>query len=296
MHGQFNWQKTVLVLPAILFFIIFALGPMLAAVYYGFLDWNGLTKPKFVGFQNWIRMFGDSVAIKSFFLTLKMMVVTWVIQTPLSLLLGVFLAGRQRYRAVFGIFYFFPLLFSAAAIGLIWLYILNPQFGLTNSLFSSFGLDFLAQDWLGNKHFAFYTVAVVIAWQFVPFHTLLYQAGTRGIPDTIFEAAELDGARGLKKFFYIILPQLKHTITTSTVLMLTGALTYFDLIYVITGGGPGNETMILPMYMYKTAFSSREIGYGSVLATVLAIIGIILSIIMLKFTGFNQMESQKEGA
>lgn len=296
LDRRLNVQKTILLIPAVLFFLIFALGPMILAVYYSLLKWNGVASPHFIGFGNWKRVFTDAAAGNSLFLTFKMMVVTWVIQTPLSLLIGVFLAGKQRYRSVFGVFYFFPLLFSAAAIGLIWSYILNPNFGLVNTLLTHLGLGALATDWLGNQHLVFYTVAVVIAWQFVPFHSLLYQAGTQQIPESLFEAAEIDGASGLAKFFYITLPQLKYTITTSTILMLTGSLTYFDLIYVMTEGGPGGATMILPMQMYRTAFNNHEIGYGSVLATILAVIGIILSLIMLRATGFSEMESQKEGA
>src|SRR5699024_2726935 len=240
MLKKVSWQKTVLALPAILFFLLFALGPMVVAIYFGFLEWDGLSKAKFIGFDNWVRMFNDSVAIKSIVLTIEMMIITWIIQTPISMFLGIFLAGRQRYRAIFGLFYFFPLLFSAAAIGLIWLFILDPQFGLANPIFSNLGIDFMVQNWLSNEKLAFITVAVVVSWQFIPFHTLLYQAGVQGIPDSIFDAAEVDGAKGITRFFYIILPQLKHTITTSTVLMLTGALTYFDLIYVMTNGGPAN--------------------------------------------------------
>ncbi|UOF88703.1 sugar ABC transporter permease [Fodinisporobacter ferrooxydans] len=295
MKEQLNWQRIVMITPAIAFFIIFALGPMVMAGYFSFLDWNGVAVPKFTGFSNWINVFTDKFAGMSMLLTLKMMILTWVIQTPISLLLGVFLAGKQRYRSILGVFYFFPLLFSSAAIGITWSYILNPNFGLVNSLFHALGLSSLAKDWIGNPQLALYTIAVVIAWQFIPFHTLLYQAGTRQIPDAIYEAAEIDGATGIKKFFHITLPQLKYTITTSSLLMLTGSLTYFDLVYVMTGGGPGNATMILPMYMYKTAFMDQRMGYGSVLAIILAVIGILLSLVMLKITGFNKMESQMEG-
>lgn len=296
MEERLNWQKSVLMVPAIFFFVVFALGPMLMAVYYSLQDWNGISTPRFIGLANWGKLFSDPTFGISMLLTLKMMLLTWLIQTPLSLLIGVFLAGQQRYRSFLGVFYFFPLLFSSAAIGLVWSYILNPNFGLADAVFKTLHMNFLVQDWLGSSKLALYTLAVVIAWQFIPFHSLLYQAGTRQIPDTIYEAAEIDGATGIRKFFHITLPQLKYTITTSSLLMLTGSLTYFDLIYVMTNGGPGYATTILPMYMYRTAFVGQVMGYGSVLAVILAVVGITLSLVMLKATGFSKMESQMEGA
>ncbi|AEJ40107.1 hypothetical protein TPY_1927 [Sulfobacillus acidophilus TPY] len=288
--------RVLFMLPSLFFFLVFALGPMLMAGYMSFLNWDGITTPKFIGWGNWIQLFHDPVAAESLGLTLKMMVVTWLIQTPVSMAVGVFLAGRERWRAILGVFYFFPLLFSSAAIGLTWEYLLNPNFGLVDSLFQKLGLTMFVKDWLGEPHLAFYTLAVVIAWQFIPFHTLLYQAGTLQIPESLFDAAKIDGATSYHVFRHVILPQLRYTITTSSLLMLTGALTYFDLIYVMTNGGPGYSTTILPMYMYKSAFVDLEVGYGSVLAVVLAALGIVLSLIMLRTTGFSRMESQMEGA
>jgi raffinose/stachyose/melibiose transport system permease protein len=281
--------------PATLFFLIFALFPMGLAAYFSLLHWNGISNPRFVYFQNWVNLVHDPLAGQAIVLTIKMMVVTWIIQTPISMAIGVFLAGKEKVRGLMGVFYFFPLLFSSAAIGLTWEYILNPNFGVVNAVLQSLGLTSFAKDWLGQPQLAFYTIAAVIAWQFIPFHSLLYQAGTLQIPQPIYDAAKIDGATGINLFFKVTLPQLKYTITTSSLLMLTGALTYFDLIYVMTGGGPGYATSVLPMYMYKEAFVSQRIGYGSVLAVLLAVGGIVLSIMVLKFTGFVKMESQMEG-
>lgn len=268
---------------------------MLLALYFTFLHWNGYGAIHFAGWANWAELATDPVARQSILLTLAMMGITWIFQTPISMALGIFLAGRERWRAVLGVFYFFPLLFSAAAIGLTWEYLLNPNFGLIDAVFTAIGLPGLAKDWLGEPVLAFFTIAGVIAWEFIPFHTLLYQAGTIGIPDAIYDAAKIDGASGVRLFWYVTLPQLKNTLTTSSLLMLTGALTYFDLIYVMTDGGPGYATTILPMYMYKTAIVGQQIGYGSVMAVLLALMGIGLSIGLLRLTGFIRMESQLEG-
>ncbi len=225
----------------------------------------------------------------------EIMFLTWIVQTPLSLLLGVFMAGMQRYRSVLSVFYFIPLLFSAVAIGLTWVSILDPNFGLLDTLLKTIGLSALAKGWLGDPRLALYVVLAIICWEFIPFHALLYLGGARQIPKELYEAANIDGAGRIQKFFSITLPQLKYTVITSTTLMLTGSLTYFDLFWVTTQGGPGYATRVLPLQMYITAFPNEAVGYGSMLAVVLAFFGIVLSLILLRFTGFTRMSSQLEG-
>src|SRR5699024_5506750 len=179
----------------------------------------------------------------------------------------------QRYREVFSVLYFLPLLFSAAAVGIAFKALLDPNFGISRA----FGLDLLRQDWLGSPNFAFYTVIMVISWSFVPFHSLLYQAGVR-------------------QFFNVTLPQLKYTIVTSSTLMLVGSLTYFDLVFILTMGGPGNATRILPLDMYLTGFRSYQMGPASVIAVILVAVGLTLSLILNRASGSDRMESQMEGA
>ena len=193
------------------------------------------------------------------------------------------------------VFYFLPLLFSAVAIGLIWSSSMLSSDGALNTLLRSIGASSLAKNWLGDPRLALYAIVVVIAWQFIPLHTLLYQAGARQIPQVLYEAARIDGANGVQRFFHITLPQLRYTVVTSTILILTGSLTYFDVIFVMTGGGPGYATRILPLQMYITAFQDAQIGYGSAIAVILAVAGLILSLILLRITGFGRMESQAEG-
>lgn len=295
MTQRLNWTVSLMMAPAIAFFLVFALGPLIAAVYISFLNWDGISTPSWAGLGNWRRAFSDPVTLRSIFLTVQVMVLSWIIQTPISLLLGVFLAGYQRYRAILSIFYFLPLLFSAVAIGLIWSSSILSSNGALNTLLRSIGASSLAKNWLGDPSIALYAVVVVIAWQFIPFHTLLYQAGARQIPQVLYEAARIDGASTVQRFFYVTLPQLRYTVVTSTILILTGSLTYFDVIFVMTGGGPGFATRILPLQMYITAFQNTQMGYGSAIAVILAVAGVALSLFLLRVTGFGRMESQAEG-
>ena len=290
-----KWIAVLWSVPALVFYALFALFPMFIALYLSFTQWNGLSPETWVGLQNWRALLSDTVTGHALLLTFELMALCWIIQTPISLLLGIFMAGRQRYRSILGVFYFIPLLFSAVAIGLTWLSILDPNFGLLNTLLNAIGLSGLTRGWLGDPSLAFYVIVGLISWQCIPFHALLYMGGARQIPRELYEAASIDGAGRVQQFFMITLPQLKYTLVTSTTLILTGSLTYFDLIWVTTGGGPGFATRVLPLQMYITAFQDESVGYGSVLAVLLAVIGILLSLALLRFTGFSRMSSQREG-
>ncbi|WRZ54458.1 sugar ABC transporter permease [Streptomyces sp. NBC_01314] len=278
-------------LPALLLFAVFALIPMGIVVYLSFTRWDGLGAPAWAGTDNWHTALTSDVTRHALWLTLKFMLVSWLVQTPISLLLGVFVAGKQRYRALLAVFYFVPLLISTAAIAIIFKNLLDPNFGLGASL----DLPLLDQNWLGDPELAFYAVVFVIAWQFVPFHTLLYQAGTRQIPTSLYEAAAIDGAGRLAQFWHITLPQLRYTVVTSSTLMLVGSLTYFDLVFVLTGGGPGYATRLLPLDMYITGFQSNEMGLASAISVILVAAGLLLSLIVVRFSGFSQMRSQQAG-
>ncbi|MHC5559363.1 carbohydrate ABC transporter permease [Kocuria sp. U4B] len=281
-----------LLAPALVFFGLFSLGPLLGVFVLSFMQWDGLGTPAWTGLDNWAAVFDDPVSRDAMWLTLKMTLLSYAVQFPLSLLLGVFMAGRQRYREFLSVLYFLPMLFSAAAIGIAFKALLDPNFGLSKA----FDAAFLRQDWLGSPDLAFYVAVFVISWSFIPFHSLLYQAGVRQIPQTMYEAATLDGAGTVRQFFSITLPQLKYTVVTSSTLMLVGSLTYFDLVFSLTGGGPGTATRILPLDMYLTGFRSNQMGEASALAVILVVVGLALSLGLQKLSGADRMESQAEGA
>jgi len=138
-------------------------------------------------------------------------------------------------------------------------------------------------------------VVFVIAWQFIPFHTLLYQGGVRQIPEQLYEAAQIDGAGRLRQFFSITLPQLKYTIITSSTLMLVGSLVYFDLIWVLTQGGPGNATRILALDMYIRGFQANQMGAASVIGVFLVVLGLVLTLVIQRLGGRDLRASQMEG-
>nr|WP_119698324.1 sugar ABC transporter permease [Microbacterium halotolerans] len=286
-----NGPSTWMLAPALVFFGAFAIVPLLGVAVLSLTEWDGLGAPSFTGFANWAHVFSDPVTLNAMWLTFAMTALTYLLQAPVSILLGVFMAGNERYRAVFSVLYFLPLLFSAAAIGIAFKALLDPNFGLSKA----FDAAWLTQDWLGDPNLAFYVVIFVITWSFVPFHSLLYQAGVRQIPMSMYEAAKLDGAGRIQTFFSVTLPQIKYTVVTSSTLMIVGSLTYFDLVFVLTAGGPGNATRILPLDMYLTGFRSYQMGPASAIALILVVVGLVISLALNKFSGADKMESQTEG-
>jgi raffinose/stachyose/melibiose transport system permease protein len=282
--------------PAVVLFGIFILVPLLGAVVLSFFRWNGLGSPHWAGGANWAQFAHDPIAGQSLAVTAKVVALSWVVQTPISLALGMFTAGRARYRSVYATLYVLPLLLSTAGIALMWEALLDPNFGGVTALSRSLHLGFLRQNWLGDAHLTLFVIVAIISWQFIPFHTLLYQMGRRQIPAVLYEAATLDGATGRQLFWRVTLPQLRYTIATSSTLMVVGALTYFDIIYIMTNGGPGYTTRVLSLDMYQAAFLQNEFGYASVLAVVLGVIGVGIALALVRFTGFGSMRSQQEGA
>jgi raffinose/stachyose/melibiose transport system permease protein len=292
MVKRIDTQTVVMAALPLGFYALFVIAPLVVAVALSFQTWNGLAPAHWAGLDQWRHLFRDPVVWGALGTTLRLMVYSWLIQTPASLALGVFLAGRERYRDVLAILFFLPLMFSAVAIGLTWIYILDPSFGVFTALAREMHLS--APNWLGQR-WVLLTLAVVIGWEFIPFHTLLYQAAAQQIPLELYEAAELDGAGLVGRFRMITLPQLRYTFVTSTLLILVGSLTYFDLILVMTQGGPGYRSTVLSIYMYNEAFQKLHMGYGSAIAVLLAVLGVLLSLVLLRVSGFTRMRSQLEG-
>ncbi len=280
-----------MVLPALAMFFLFGVVPLVGVLVLSFAQWDGLGAIHTAGLSNWSSVLRDPALPHTVLVTFEIMILSWAVQTPFSLLLGTFLAGRQRYRAFLAVLYFIPLLLSSAAIAITYKALLDPNFGLGPGLH----LSFLTQDWLGKSGLALGVVIFVVSWQFIPFHSLIYQGGVRQIPTTMYEAASIDGAGRIRQFFSITLPQLKYTIITSSTLMVVGSLTFFDLIFVLTAGGPGDATRVLALDMYKRGFQANLMGPASVIAVLLVLLGLALALLLRRLGG-STTASQQEGA
>ncbi|SMF84765.1 carbohydrate ABC transporter permease [Streptomyces sp. Amel2xC10] len=282
----FGWA-----LPAAFFFTLFAIVPLIMVAVLSFMSWNGLGSPRFVGTENWSRLLDDPVMLKSIWITLLLTVLGIVVQTPLSILLGVWAAGHQRNRAVLSAIYFVPLLLSATAVSVLWRALLDPNFGIPAEATWLFGDGNL----FGEQTTAIGVLAFVSTWQFTPFHTLIYQGAARAVPEVLYQAAEIDGAGRYRQFFHITLPQLRNSMITSMILMTVGGLTTFETVLILTQGGPGTDTTISAYYMYEKAFRSFDFGVGSAIALTLVVAATVISLVVVRVSGYDKMRSSMEG-
>ncbi|MDG4822996.1 sugar ABC transporter permease [Asanoa sp. WMMD1127] len=285
--GSITW----LALPAFLMFVAFAIIPLVGVLVLSFTQWDGIGDIHPAGFDSWRSVLGDPQLVHALWVTFLIMALSWAFQTPLSLLIGVYLAAQSRYREILAVIYFVPLLLSSAALAITYKALLDPNFGFGAGL----GVPLLQQDWLGRDNLALGVLVFVVSWQFIPFHSLIYQSAVRQIPKAMFEASEIDGAGRLRQFFSITLPQLKYTVITSSTLMVVGSLTFFDLIFVLTGGGPGDATRALALDMYKRGFQASLMGPASAIAVILVLVGLGLALLLRRLGGRDATESQMEG-
>jgi xylobiose transport system permease protein len=278
-------------IPGLVFFLVFAVAPMVGVLYLSLTSWDGLNAPQFTGLANWSRFIDDGQIWQSTLVTGVLLVGNIAVQAPVSILLGVWSAGHQRNRAVLSAIFFLPLLLSTAATAVMWRQLLDPNFGVPAKLGALFG----DSNVLGTQKGAIVCLIIVTSWQFVPFHSLLYQGAARAIPNTLYQAAEIDGAGRVRQFIHITLPQLRNTMVTSTTFMVIGGLTAFDIVLLLTNGGPGTDTSILPFSMYQTAFRTYDYGYASAIASFLLLLATGASLALMKISGYDKMTSTLEG-
>jgi raffinose/stachyose/melibiose transport system permease protein len=247
-----------------------------------------------VGLTNWLHLFDTPASQSALFRTLTAAGMSWGVQILLGAAIGIYVAGRHRYRGYLAVVFFVPMVLSSTAIGIVWANLMDPNFGALSPLLHNLGIR-SALNLLGSPRLALYAVTAVVCWQFIPFNTLLFMGGRRQIPEVLYEAARLDGASPLRCLRSITLPQLRYTFVTASVLILVGSLGYFDLFLVMTDGGPGDATQVLAMRMYDEGFSAAQFGAGSTIAVALAVLGLAIGVALVRLTGFGRMRSQREG-
>lgn len=265
-------------LPSLIALAVFIVWPIFDSFRLSLYEWNGVDPVKtWLGGANWSRLVQDGVFWRAVRNNFVIVILSILIQLPLGMALAVLLdSGGRRFR-IFKIVYFLPMLMSTVAIGILFKYLYDPYFGLINTTLEAVGLDALTQLWLSDPNIALYSVIAVICWQYVPFYMLLFLAALGGIPAELREAALIDGATENKYFWRIALPLMRGTIVTAATLSLIGSLKYFDLIWVMTGGGPVNSTELMATYMVKRTFQSFEMGYGATIASALFIIVMVVA-------------------
>ena len=267
--------------PVTILLIVFILYPIIDTFITSGYQWNGISSAKeFIGFENWKTLLTDKNFWIAFRNNLVIMVLSIVIQIHIGLALATFLDFGGKKLTIFKVIWFVPLLMSSVAIGFLFTYALATNGGIVSTISGWFGGGNI--DLLGNPKTALLTVIIVICWQFTPFYMVYFMAAFTNIPYDVFEAARIDGATRGQYFWRIALPLLVPSMKSAAILSMVGSLKYFDLIYVMTGGGPGTSTELMATYMYKQSFKNFNMGYGSAVAGGMFILISMVALITMK--------------
>ena len=261
-------------LPALILFCGVLIAPIAMSAYYSFFNWNGIGAKTFIGLANYKELFTSNAIgfMKALRNSLLLAALSVFLQLPLALGLALLLGKKIKGERVFLSVYFMPVLISTVVIGQLWLKIYNPDYGILNVLLRAVGLGKWAKIWLGDTKTALGAVFVPTLWQYVGYHMLLLYAGVKSVPVELREAAMLDGATDAQINRFVVLPYIKPIIRISVIFAITGSLKSFDLIYVLTNGGPLHSTEVPSTLMINMLFLRNRYGMGSTIAVLLIIL------------------------
>ena len=271
-------------LPGLIFFLVFTLFPVVQAIYYSFYNWTGLGPlTDFIALKNYVTVLKSASFIAAFLHVLEILGLSLIVQLPLSLLLALVIGKTLPGRTVFRTIFFLPYIISEVIAGYIWIFIYEPIGGLLNGALQALIPGFQAQAWLGDTRLVLLSIFVAMIWKYFGLHLVLYAAAIQNIPDEIAEAARIDGASLMQVMRHITIPLMGSTIRLSIFLSALGSLQYFDLVWIMSQGGPVHASETMATYLYKYGFQSYELGYGSAVGVVMIVICFVFSIVYQRF-------------
>ena len=281
-----DWLSgTLFLVPAIALFAIFVVYPIVYNVQASTLDWDGVNVGQFVGFDNYTRLFEDPIFVKTLKNSGWWILLTIVPQALIGFFLAMLLNEKLRGRAVYRAIFFIPAVLSPVVIGIVWQRILDPFNGVVAKFGRLTGLDFLVHSYLADPNTAIFAAIAVNIWTWTGFSMLFYLAGLQLIDSSVLQAAKIDGASTWRTVRSIIWPLLRSTHLSLLLLGVIGSLKTFELVYVLTEGGPNHASEMLPTYMFKQAFQLQSVGYASTISIVLLLIAVISSLSMVRAFG-----------
>jgi len=284
MNKVLSDKKAIMffVLPALILFMCIVIIPILVSFYYGMVDWNGFGEKEFIGIENYIELFVNNSDgfLKSVGNSFIIAFFSVFVQIPLALILALMLAKGMKGEGFFRTVYFIPVLLSSVVIGQLWRQIYHPSLGLMNTLLTNIGLENLTHTWLGEMDIAMAAVLIPTIWQWIGYHMLLLYAGAKAIPTQLREAAVIDGANEFQINTKIIIPLMKPVIRICVIMAVIGSMKAFDLIFILTKGGPVHATDVPSTLLIETIFSKFRYGYGSSMAIFIVLECLIMTVII----------------
>jgi len=261
------------------FYAIFVLWPLAQSSWYSLTKWNALSDPIFIGLDNFVRAMSDPNFIRAFQNTAIWLIVAVTVPTILGLLLAVLLDRPLRGSRVYKSAFYMPITLSLVVVGQVWIWIYQPNWGLLNSVLTALGLEEMTRAWLGDPQTALIAVIVAWCWQQTALALILYLAALTTVPKDLLEAAAIDGANGRQQFLRIIVPLLRPASVVVIALAVINTLKGFDIVFILTKGGPFHMSTNLAMFMYSETFLKYQFGYGAAVAVALFILAIIVIVI-----------------
>ncbi|OEH53343.1 sugar ABC transporter permease [Oceanobacillus sp. E9] len=272
-------------LPAFLIYAVFAIYPILQSFYYSLMEWDGFTDMTFIGLDNFRNLFEDPLFWNSVKNNLYVVFASVLGQVPIALFFALLLNRKIKGVKFFRTVGFLPVVLSTVVISLTWSLIYNSQNGMLNEFLRSIGLGFMAQNWLGDTKWVMIAVLVTVVWQFVGLYLIIFLAALQNVPTEVLEAAKMDGASEWTTTFKITIPMIWDTIIVAVILCISGSLKTFDLIYVMTNGGPAHSSDVMALYMFHETFNNLQYGYGSAVSVFIFFFSLILIFIVTKLLG-----------
>jgi len=270
-----QWKiAMVFLVPYLVIFSIFRFIPSVGGLVVSFFKWSLGGDPKFVGIDNYVNLAQDGSFYTSIRNTLSFFVLTVPVLVVASLLLAMLLNQKLAGRRVMRTISIIPYVLIPSIVGIMWNWMFDNNFGLLNYYIKKLGGS--PVFWLTDERFALIAVSIVVVWTYIGYDMILFLAGLQGIPKETYEAAEVDGASTLQVFWHITLPLLKPVTMMVSTLTLVNVVQLFDQIYVMTNGGPGTSTLTMVQYMYTSAFTNYELGYGSAIEVVILVLLMVL--------------------
>jgi ABC-type sugar transport system permease subunit len=269
--------------PAMALYLLFVVGPVLMAAALSLFKWDGVGAARFVGLANYARaLFGDPVFLRSFANNTTYILITLVVEVGFGLLFAAAVQARLPLASFWRALFFSPMVLPLVVVGLLWSFVLNPDFGLLNAALQRLGLARARHAWLGEEATALPVVSLVSGWRYAGFYLALFAAGLRRIPTEVLEAGRLDGAGEGTLFRRVTLPLLAPVTAVAVLLCVTGGFQAFDLFFVMTSGAPFHSTEIPALWMIKKAFDRQALGYGSALGVILTVVVAALGALQLR--------------